>query len=157
MRVHPDYLDKQQMPPGSPRGDELWAQRYEDINAFEKHLDRNGTKVIKFFLNVSKDEQKRRFLERLKNTKKHWKFSAADLEERGFWDKYQDAYEDALTATSTESAPWYVIPADHKWVTRAVVADIVTNTIRSLDLRYPELTDAQKTALQNARNQLESE
>ena len=100
--------------------------------------------ILKFFLNVSKDEQKKRFLHRLDRPEKNWKFSSADLSERGYWDDYMSAYEDALSATSTDWAPWYVIPADHKWVTRAVVADIVTKAIRGLDLTYPEVTDAQK-------------
>jgi polyphosphate kinase 2 (PPK2 family) len=115
---------------------------------------RNGTIILKFFLNVSKQEQKRRFLERLENPEKHWKFSASDLTERGFWTQYTEAYEDALSATSTEWAPWYIVPADHKWATRAVVADILTTTIGGLDLRYPEVTEAQRQALDQARQQL---
>jgi PPK2 family polyphosphate:nucleotide phosphotransferase len=156
VKVHPELLDHQKLPPGK-RGKSFWKARYEDINAFEQHLARNGTVIIKFFLNVSKAEQKGRFLERLKNPEKHWKFSPSDIEERAYWEDYQEAYEDALEATSTDWAPWYVIPADHKWVTRAVVADIVTSTIRALDLRHPEITAAQKSALAEAQSRLESE
>jgi PPK2 family polyphosphate:nucleotide phosphotransferase len=156
VKVHPEILEQQKLPAGK-RGKSFWKARYEDINAFEQHLVRNGTVIIKFFLNVSKDEQKRRFLERLDNAEKHWKFSASDIEERAYWDDYQEAYEDALEATSTDWAPWYVVPADHKWVTRAVVADIVTSTIRALDLQYPEVTDEQRASLADARRRLESE
>jgi polyphosphate kinase 2 (PPK2 family) len=113
--------------------------------------------ILKFFLNVSKREQKKRFLERLDNPQKHWKFSAADLAERGSWDAYMEAYEDALSATSTEWAPWYVVPADNKWATRAIVADVLTTTLRSLDLRYPEVTQQQREALKEARRKLEAE
>jgi len=156
VKVHPEILDHQKLPNGK-RGKGFWKARYEDINAFEQHLVRNGTVIIKFFLNVSRDEQKRRFLERLNNPEKNWKFSAADLEERGYWDDYQQAYEDAMEATSTEWAPWYVVPADKKWITRAVVADIVTNTIQSLDLSYPEVTNAQRAVLAEAQKSLENE
>jgi polyphosphate kinase 2 (PPK2 family) len=113
--------------------------------------------ILKFFLNVSKDEQKARFLERLDRPEKNWKFSTADLAERGHWDDYMEAYEDALSATSTEWAPWYVVPADYKWVSRAVVADVVTTAIRSLDLRFPEVTEEQKRFLATARAKLAAE
>lgn len=156
VKVHPEMLEQQKLPPGK-RGKSFWNARYEDINTFERHLVRNGTNVIKFFLNVSKDEQKRRFLDRLQNEEKHWKFSTADMEEREFWDDYQDAFEEALAATSTEWAPWYVIPADHKWVTRTVVADVVTTTIRGLDLHFPEMTEVQRAALAVAQSRLDSE
>jgi PPK2 family polyphosphate:nucleotide phosphotransferase len=156
VKVHPELLDRQRLPPGD-RGRKFWEARYEDINAFERHLVRNGTTILKFFLNVSKKEQKRRFLNRLDRPDKHWKFSAADVAERAFWDQYMEAYEDAIRATSTKHAPWYVVPADDKWFTRAVVADILTTTIRALDLKYPEVTDAQRAALAEARKQLEAE
>jgi PPK2 family polyphosphate:nucleotide phosphotransferase len=156
VKVHPELLTDQKLPPGK-QGKAFWEARYEDINAFERHLVRNGSIVLKFFLNVSKKEQKRRFLERLENPEKHWKFSASDLTERGFWDQYTAAYEDALRATSTECAPWYIVPADHKWATRAVVADILTTAMLGLDLRYPEVTEAQHQALEQARQQLEHE
>ncbi len=153
VKVHTELLDQQKLPTGK-RGKAFWEARYEDINALERHLVRNGTLILKFFLNVSRDEQKRRFLERLERAEKHWKFSAADLAERAFWDQYMEAYEDAFSATSTDWAPWYVVPADHKWVTRAVVADILTTTIRSLDLRYPEVTKEQRKLLADAKSQL---
>lgn len=155
-KVHPEILDGQKLPPGK-RGKGFWNDRYDDINNFEKHLVQNGTVVLKFFLHISKDEQKRRFLQRLERPEKNWKFSTADLAERGYWDNYQEAYEDALSATSTEWAPWYVVPADHKWVSRAVVADVVCNAIRNLDLRYPEVPPAKKQLLEEARKKLEAE
>jgi PPK2 family polyphosphate:nucleotide phosphotransferase len=154
VKVHPELLDHQKLPPGK-RGKSFWEARYEDINAFERHLVRNGIVVLKFYLHVSKDEQKRRFLERLDRPEKHWKFSTSDLHERGFWGHYQEAYEDALAATTTAESPWYVVPADNKWVTRAVVADIITTTIRSLDLTFPEVTEEQRLALAEAKSQLE--
>jgi PPK2 family polyphosphate:nucleotide phosphotransferase len=156
VKVHPELLGLQRLPDGK-RGKSFWDARYEDINSFERHLTRNGTLVLKFFLNVSKREQKRRFLERLERPEKNWKFSASDMAERGFWDDYMNAYEDALSATSTEWAPWFVVPADHKWGTRAIVADILTSSIQSLDLRYPEVTNDQRKALAEAKKRLENE
>ena len=157
VKVHPELIGRQ-LPRGKEKGGKkFWEERYEDINAFERHLVRNGTLILKFFLNVSKDEQKRRFLERLDRPEKNWKFSPSDLAERGHWDDYMVAYEDALSATSTEWAPWYVIPADYKWVTRAVVADIVTTSIRALDLKYPDVTLEQRKLLAEARKKLEAE
>jgi len=157
VRVHPDYLDRQQMPPGTPRGDELWQQRFEDINAFERHLDRNGTKVIKFFLHVSKAEQRRRFLSRVNNENKYWKFSPTDLKERAHWDEYMEAFEEALTATSTANAPWYVIPADHKYVMRTMAAGGVVRAIKSLDLSYPTVGPEKLEAVEKARAELMAE
>jgi PPK2 family polyphosphate:nucleotide phosphotransferase len=157
VRVHPEILDDQQLPPGTPRGPRLWSERYDDINEFEEHLDRNGTKVVKFFLHVSKEEQRRRFLSRVEHEHKHWKFNAADLVERGHWDEYMDAFEDALTATSTAHAPWYVIPADHKHVMRTLVAGVLTRTIQGLDLSYPSVTDEQLEAIEKARAELLAE
>jgi PPK2 family polyphosphate:nucleotide phosphotransferase len=156
VRVHPELLAAQRLP-GGPGRKKLWKRRYQDINTFERHLVRNGTVILKFFLNVSKDEQKRRFLERLDRSDKHWKFSAADLAERAHWGRYMKAYSDCLSATSTRWAPWYVIPADHKWVARAVVADVITTTLRSLDLRYPEVTDDQRRLLAEAKQRLLAE
>ena len=156
VRVHPELLAAQRLPENSA-GKKLWRRRFQDINAFERHLVRNGTVILKFFLNVSRDEQKRRFLERLDRPDKQWKFSAADLAERAHWGRYMRAYSDCLSATSTKWAPWYVIPADHKWVARAVVADVITTTLRSLDLKYPEVTDAQRAALAAAKQRLLSE
>jgi PPK2 family polyphosphate:nucleotide phosphotransferase len=156
VKVHPELLDPQKLPPGK-RGKSFWEARYEDINAFERHLVRNGIVALKFFLHVSKEEQKQRFLERLERPEKNWKFSASDLSERAVWADYMDAYEDALAATTTEEAPWYVVPADNKWVTRAVVADVVTTAIRSLDLKFPEVTEEQRKRLAEAKTQLQDE
>ena len=148
VKVHPEWLG-----PGQPAkpDDKFWEQRYDDINNFEKHLVRNGTLVLKFFLHVSKSEQKRRFLERLNNPEKHWKFSEADMAEREYWKDYQRAFEDALSATSTKRAPWYVIPADRKYVARALVADIVTTAIQDLDLEYPKVSAEKMASLEAAR------
>jgi PPK2 family polyphosphate:nucleotide phosphotransferase len=157
VKVHPELIGRQLPRETEKGGKKFWEERYEDINAFERHLVRNGTLILKFFLNVSKDEQKRRFLQRLERPEKNWKFSPADLAERGHWDAYMAAYEDALGATSTESAPWYVVPADHKWVTRAVVADIVTTAVRGLGLKYPDVTPEQKKLLDEARIKLAAE
>src|SRR5688572_9104397 len=140
VKVHPEFLGRQLPRKDEPPGKTFWEERYADINAFERHLVRNGTLVLKFFLNVSKDEQKRRFLERLDRPEKNWKFSPSDMAERGYWDDYMGAYEDALGATSTEWAPWYVIPADYKWITRSLVADVVTSAIRGLKLKAPEVS-----------------
>jgi PPK2 family polyphosphate:nucleotide phosphotransferase len=153
VRVHPAILERQKLPEGK-RGRSFWNERYEDINNFEQHLARNGTLILKFFLNVSKGEQKRRFLERLENPEKHWKFSAADIRERGFWDDYMEAYDEMLEATSTEWAPWYVIPADNKFATRALVAFIVSDQIRALKLKFPEVTPEQMKALAAAKREL---
>ena len=157
VKVHPELLGRQLPRENEKIGKKFWEARYEDINAFERHLVRNGTIILKFFLNVSKAEQKKRFLERLERPEKNWKFSTADLAERGHWDEYMEVYEDALSATSTDWAPWYVIPADHKWVTRAVVADIVTTAISGLGLKYPELTPEQRKRLDDARSKLAAE
>jgi len=156
VKVHPEILERQKLPPGK-RNDEFWQARYKDINNFEKHLVRNGTLILKFFLHVSKEEQKRRFLERLSNPEKHWKFSAADLAERAFWKDYRKAFEEAIAATSTKWAPWYIIPADRKYVARAMVADIITTEIANLGLEYPELSPEQLTELETAREQLANE
>lgn len=156
VRVHPELVRRQRIP-GAKIGESFWRERFDDINAFERHLTRNGTLVLKFFLHVSKEEQKQRFLKRIEDPAKHWKFSAADLAERGYWDDYMEAYEDALSATSTEWAPWYVVPADQKWVTRVVVADVLTSAIQGLDLKFPEITDEQRQVLKDARKQLKHE
>jgi PPK2 family polyphosphate:nucleotide phosphotransferase len=156
VKVHSELHERQKLPPGK-RGKSFWQERYDDINHFERHLSRNGTLILKFFLHISKDEQKKRFLERLETPEKHWKFSPSDLAERAFWKDYMEAFEEAMSATSTEWAPWYIIPADHKWVARAVVADILTSTISSLHLTYPEVTPEKRQALEVARRQLEEE
>ena len=156
VKVHPELLDQQKLLPGKT-GKSFWQARYDDINTFEQHLVRNGTVILKFFLNVSKKEQKRRFLERLDRPEKNWKFSASDIAERAFWDSYMEAYQETLSATSTEWAPWYVVPADNKWGSRAIVADLLTTTICSLDLHYPEVSEAQRRALAEARSKLVEE
>jgi PPK2 family polyphosphate:nucleotide phosphotransferase len=157
VKVHQELVRAQRIPAADPDKKKFWDARYYDINAFERHLTRNGTKILKFFLNVSKGEQKERFLARLENTDKHWKFSPSDLNERGYWDDYQRAYEQMIAETSTKSAPWYVIPADYKWVSRALVARIVSDTIASLKIEYPEVTPAQKAAIEEARARLLAE
>jgi PPK2 family polyphosphate:nucleotide phosphotransferase len=156
VKVHPELQARQKLPPGK-RGKAFWQERYDDINHFERHLSRNGTLILKFFLHISKNEQKKRFLERLEDPEKHWKFSTSDLAERAFWKDYMEAFEEALSATSTEWAPWYIIPADHKWVARAVVADILTSTISSLHLAYPKVAPEKRKALEEARAQLEQD
>ncbi len=154
VKVHPELLERQGIAIGKD-ADKFWNGRYEDINAFERHLVRNRTVVLKFFLNVSKKEQKERFMARLSEPDKHWKFSAADVAERAYWDDYMKAYEDALSATSTTWAPWYIVPADHKWVTRTVVADVITTTMRELDLRYPPIDAERQQAIEAAKAELE--
>jgi PPK2 family polyphosphate:nucleotide phosphotransferase len=156
LRVHPEWLESQQLPPGTI-GPDIWEVRYEDINAFERHLDRNGTKIVKFFLHVSKAEQKKRFLARLDRPHKEWKFNAADVAERARWDDYMTAFDAALTATSTPWAPWYVIPADHKHVTQALVAAVLVETIQGLDLQWPEVSEEEHEANLAARRKLEAE
>ncbi len=156
VRVHPELVAKQRVPDAKV-DDKFWERRFEDINNFEHHLARNGTVIIKFFLNISKKEQKERFLDRLNNPEKHWKFSAADLGERAHWKDYMSAFEEAITATNTKWAPWFIIPADSKYLARALVADIIADTVKRLDLRYPEVNDAQKKELAAARQQLENE
>ncbi len=156
VKVHPELIDRQRLPEGK-RGGKFWQARYADINAYEHHLTQNGTVILKFFLHISKEEQKEQLLARLKTEEKLWKFSVSDLAERQYWDDYLGAYEDMLSATSTDWAPWYVIPADHKWVARTLVADIISTTIQSLDLQYPKVSDARREALGKARHQLEQE
>jgi PPK2 family polyphosphate:nucleotide phosphotransferase len=156
LRVHPEWLEGQRLPSGD-RGPRFWADRYDDLNAFERHLDRNGTKVVKFFLHVSKAEQKRRFLARLDHPEKNWKFNADDVAVRKHWDTYMQAYEDAITATSTEWAPWYVLPADNKHVMQAMTVAIVADTIQGLDLDWPTVSDEDRKANEKARRELEAE
>ena len=156
VRVHPKWLEKQRLP-NTTIDDDFWANRYEDINNFERHLDRNGTKIVKFFLHVSKGEQKKRFLARLDNPDKQWKFNAADLDERALWDEYMDAYDRAITATSTPWAPWFVVPADRKHIMQAMVAKILVNTIGELQLSWPEVSEEARRANAEARKRLEAE
>ncbi len=156
VRVHPEFLAGQKLPKQCVTK-EIWKERFEDIGSFERYLTRNGTIVRKFFLHVSKEEQKKRFLERLDNPDKNWKFSANDATERGFWDKYMEAYEDTIRETATSEAPWYVVPADHKWFTRVIVASAVIDALASLDLHYPDVSPAKKQELFAAREALLSE
>jgi polyphosphate kinase 2 (PPK2 family) len=156
VKVHPELLERQRLPDAKPDKD-FWQARYEDINAFERHLTRNGTLIVKFFLNVSKEEQKKRLLERTDDPAKRWKFSATDLAERKYWDSYMRAFEEAINSTSTENAPWYIIPADHKWIARSVVASILASAIGTLKLEYPKLSDEKNKELEEARKRLMSE
>ena len=154
VRVHPQILAKQKLP-ATLVTDRIWKERYEDIGAFERYLSRNGTVIRKFFLNVSKDEQRQRFLARLDQPEKNWKFAAADVQERAHWDDYMKAYEKMIEATTSDEAPWFVIPADHKWFTRLAVADVIVETLEGLDLHFPEVSEAQRQELQRARGLLE--
>jgi PPK2 family polyphosphate:nucleotide phosphotransferase len=156
VRVHPELLAHQKLPP-SLVIKSIWEERYEDIRNVERYLTRNGVLIRKFFLHVSKEEQRKRFLERLDNPDKNWKFSMADAKERGHWDDYQEAYEDMLRATATKHAPWYVVPADNKWFTRVVVAAAIIDALGSLDLKFPEVSDDKKKELAAARIALEQE
>ena len=156
VRVHPELLEAQRIP-NVHADDQTWHDRFDDINAFEKHLARNGTKIVKIFLHVSKEEQKNRFLDRINRPDKHWKFASADIRERQYFDDYTKAYEEMITATSTKHAPWYVIPADNKWVSRAAVATILAGTIEKLDLNWPAVTDQQKKEIESGRKKLEAE
>ena len=156
VRVHKELLDRQHLPSTINRK-EIWKQRFEEINNFEKYLVGNGIIVLKFFLNVSKDEQKKRFLERLDLSEKNWKFSASDIRERKHWEEYIDAYEDLFNHTSTEWAPWYIIPADTKWLSRLAVAAIIHQTLAGLKLAYPVVSDEAKKELLVAKKELEDE
>ena len=156
VRVHPEILEKQQLPLEA-KGKNIWKSRYEEINNFEKYVVRNGVIVLKFFLNVSKMEQKRRFLKRITLQEKNWKFSTEDVRDRGHWNEYMKSYEDVFTHTSTEWAPWYIIPADHKWFTRAAVAEIIVSRLKSLKLSYPTISKEHKQSLLKAKQILENE
>jgi PPK2 family polyphosphate:nucleotide phosphotransferase len=156
LRVHPEWLEAQRLPPGE-RDEAFWQQRYDDINAFEQHLARNGTKIVKFFLHVSKEVQKQRFFARLDTPGKEWKFNADDVAERERWDDYMAAFEAAISATSTAWAPWYVVPADDKAVTQGLVAAVIVETLEALDLRWPEVSPEEHAANLEARKRLEAE
>ena len=156
VRVHPEKLASEKMP-GHLVSDKIWQERFEDINAYESYLSRNGILVLKFFLHLSKKEQKKRFLERLDEPEKYWKFSANDVLERQHWDKYMRAYEDMIRNTSTKRAPWYVVPADHKWFTRLAVAEAIIDTLEELDLSFPKLDSDKRNDLKNARIALHRE
>jgi len=150
VRVHRELLERQKLPP-KLTGKRIWTQRYEDISAFERYLTRNGVVILKFFLNVSRKEQKKRFLERLDHPEKNWKFSEADVTERGHWDEYMEAYEDAIRHSASEHAPWFVVPADNKWFTRLVVAAAIVDALQGLDLAYPTVDAAKRKELAAAR------
>lgn len=161
VRVHPDFLIPQRLPSlkstKAKSLDKLWKRRYREIRGFEQTLAEHGTQILKFFLHVSPDEQKNRLLERLTDPAKHWKFNEGDLAERKLWPQYQRAFEDALTATSTKSAPWYVIPADDKWYARAAVADIIAEKLESLNLKYPVVREAEIAEFDHFAQQLREE
>ena len=156
VRVHEEILHNQKLPEKLVTK-HIWEERFQDIRNFEKYLTRNGTIIRKFFLHVSKEEQKKRFLERIDNPEKNWKFSSADAKERGHWDEYMKAYEDMIRNTSTKDSPWYVVPADNKWFTRLVVAAAVIDTLASLELKYPEIGEVQLKELTEAKNLLDKE
>jgi PPK2 family polyphosphate:nucleotide phosphotransferase len=156
VKVHQEFLNFQRLPK-KKYGRKFWQQRYESINDFERHVSRNGTAIVKIFLNISREEQKRRFMERLDNPEKNYKFSATDVKEREHWEDYMSAYQEALRATSTRHAPWYVIPADHKWVSRTLVAGILAETIAALPLKTPAISPERKESFEQARKQLEAE
>ena len=157
-KVHPEYNLSEKVWSDVKQFDEkFWENRYESIRNFEKHLANNGTKIIKIFLNVSKEEQKQRFLERIEEDDKNWKFSSSDVTERGFWNDYMKAYQDAIRETSTDYAPWFVIPADQKWFTRVAAIQIIIDALESMNLKFPELSGKDKDALKDSKHKLESE
>jgi PPK2 family polyphosphate:nucleotide phosphotransferase len=157
VKVHKEHVANERIPNADPGRKKFWKSRYESINDFERHLTRNGTRVIKIYLHVSRDEQKRRLLERINDPKKNWKFSANDLIERALWDDYMSAFESMIRATSTSYAPWFIVPADKKWVCRSLVAEILAYEIRQLDLKFPIASEEQLQILAQCRQQLESE
>jgi PPK2 family polyphosphate:nucleotide phosphotransferase len=157
VRVHPEYLAAERLPTSPETDKDFWKKRCQQIRDWEEMLTANGTHVIKFFLHVSKDEQRKRFLDRIEEPDKNWKFNAGDAKERQLWDKYMKAYTQAIELTSTENSPWYIIPADKKWFTRLAVSEIIVKKLESMDLKYPEVTDAMKTDLREAKELLESE
>jgi PPK2 family polyphosphate:nucleotide phosphotransferase len=154
VRVHPELLQAQRLP-ADCISKKIWKERFEDISAFERYATRNGIAIRKFFLNVSKEEQKRRFLSRLDQPEKNWKFSAADVRERGFWNDYQQNYEDMIRHTSSKHAPWIVVPADHKWFARLVVSTVIVHALEGMKLNYPEVSDEKRRSLAAARRELE--
>ncbi len=155
VRVHPEILKDEKTPP-SLVGKDIWEERFEDIRGFERHMARNGTVIRKFFLHLSKKEQKKRFLARLEEPEKNWKFSASDIHERKYWDDYQDAYEDMIRNTATKYAPWYVVPADNKWFSRLVVSTVIVDALESLDLAYPKVDEKKRKELQAAKKLLDA-
>jgi PPK2 family polyphosphate:nucleotide phosphotransferase len=155
VRVHREFLEKQKLPPELVTKD-IWKERFQDIRAIERYLSRNGVLIRKFFLNVSNKEQKKRFLERIEEPEKNWKFSANDAKEREYWDDYMDAYEDMIRNTATKHAPWYVVPADNKWFTRVVVGAAIIDALDDLDLHYPKVSDAKLKELAAAKRALQA-
>jgi PPK2 family polyphosphate:nucleotide phosphotransferase len=156
VRVHPEILSAQQLPPEA-RHENIWQHRFEEINDFERYLKRNGIAVLKFFLHISKEKQRERFLKRINTPEKNWKFSLNDVKERSFWDDYMAAYEDMFNHTSTENAPWYIIPADKKWFMRTAVADVIITKLESLNLSYPTISEEHRQNLLKAKELLEQE
>jgi PPK2 family polyphosphate:nucleotide phosphotransferase len=156
VRVHPEILNAQQLPPEA-KGEDIWQRRFEEINNFERYLTRNGIMILKFFLNVSKEKQRDRFLKRIDTPEKNWKFSLNDVKERRFWDRYMAAYEDMFNHTSTREAPWYIIPADNKWFMRTAVADVIITKLESMNLSYPTISEEHRQNLLKARALLEAE
>jgi PPK2 family polyphosphate:nucleotide phosphotransferase len=154
VRVHPEMLEAERLP-SACLSSQIWQERFEDIAAFERYATRNGTAIRKFYLNVSKEEQKRRFLSRLDEPEKNWKFSAADVRERGFWDDYHHSYEDMIRHTASKHAPWIVVPADNKWFARLVVSSVIVHALEDMKLSYPEVNDEKRRALAAARRELE--
>ena len=156
-RVHESVLENENLPPGTIGSPDLWKDRFEDVNAFERHMSRNGTVILKFFLHLSNDEQRKRLLKRIDTPEKNWKLSASDVHERRFWNNYQRAYEEMLEHTSAEWAPWYVVPADHKWFTRVAVASIIVTKLEELGLTYPHVSDEHRAHLAALGEQLASQ
>jgi len=156
VRVHPEFLDRERILT-QLKSDRIWQERFEEINAFERYLVRNGIVPVKFFLHLSKKEQRKRFLERLDDREKEWKFSVSDAKERQYWDRYMQAYEDMIQNTSSKHAPWHVVPADHKWFTRLVVAEAIIDVLEGLDLAFPKLDSGEQKELKKARKALLSE
>jgi PPK2 family polyphosphate:nucleotide phosphotransferase len=156
VRVHPEILERQKLPP-SARGDDVWERRYRQINDWERFIVENGFPVVKLFLNLSNEEQRRRFLRRIDHPESNWKFNANDVKERAHWDDYQVAFSQMISATSTEHAPWYVIPADHKWVMRVAVAAVLVNTLFEIDPRYPTVSEEDRRALVASKAELEAQ
>ena len=156
VRVHPELLERERLPPGARRAD-IWRRRYRQINDWERYLVESGFRIVKLFLNISREEQRKRFLKRIDRLDKNWKFSAGDIAERARWDDYQLAFSEMLSHTSTESAPWYVIPSDHKWFSRIAVAAVLVNTLMEINPQYPTVGEDERLALEEARVQLEAE
>ncbi len=157
-KVHPEYnLSEKVWTDVKQFDDQFWEDRYESIRNFEKHLSQNGTKIVKIFLNVSKEEQKQRFLDRIDEADKNWKFSSADIKERGYWDDYQKAYEEAIRKTATDTAPWFVIPADKKWFSRVAAIQVIIDALEAMELQFPEVSEEEKQSLSDSKAQLERE